>query len=127
MHYVVPTLADLTPAADGVCSQNGANTSSCWGADDVITTTMSGYDGNWREWIVTYAGDTNSEAGYPLFLESQRVWQVYNPNRNCIFRKSGNSYVDVDTNSCTAHSSRSAFKVLLGDDQVEWTGRFSTD
>lgn len=127
MHYVASTIDNVTyPAAK-------PGSSSYWQYDDVITTTMAGYDGDWREWILS-ASDIES---YPYLIESVRVWDVYGQadgldpgRRDCIFEK-GNSRPDADSGSCfpsdATSREKAAFKVLLGQNMVEWQGLFSTD
>jgi hypothetical protein len=132
MHYLASTIASPPNAALPAGS-------SYWGAEDVIVTTMVGYDGNWRQWILS----ASERAGYPYLIESNRVWDIYGKSggitpgrRDCIFSKNG--YLsstwpmpDADAGSCfesdAGNRNRAAFKALLGPNQVEWTGRFGDD
>ncbi len=128
MHYVASTLGNLA------ATMNGCN-SSYWAYDDVITTTMCGYDATWREWVLSLSGDTN----YPFMIESWRSYMTYG-ERTCLFEKSAGGNVDLDRNVETAGGScfpstptdysagrgKASFQVLLNG-TVPWAGLFSVN
>lgn len=129
MHYLATTIANAPPAVAGSCS--AAN--GYWGYDDVIVTTMCGYNNSWREWVLSLSGDTS----YPFMIESYRSWRAYS-KRGCLFEKATGSNVDFDTStetppdgSCYPNDAvqrkKASWQVLLGASQVPWSGRFSDD
>jgi len=116
--------------------KNFVNGSAYWGNDDVITTTMSNYDGVWREWILSLVSSSSTSIpDYPFLLESWRVWEIYGRaggiepgRRDCIYQAAAGQRPNLDNRSCSAEGDinrqKAAFKVLLGAGMVEWTGNF---
>jgi hypothetical protein len=121
-HYMATTVANIQPTKNSCPS-------SYWANDDVIMTTMCGYDEGWREWVLSLSNI--SDTSYPYLIESWQTYQELAGARYCIFQKAGNANVDQDNGSCypsdAVNRERAAFQVLLGPQQVKWTGLFRGD
>jgi hypothetical protein len=125
-HYIATTIANVS-----------ANINSCassyWANDGAIVTTMCGYDQSYREWILTLAtpGVAND---YPFLIESLRAITAYPGQRGCLSQNgTANVQMQVDGAGGTCYPSdanarrNSSFQVLLGTQQVKWSGAFSVD
>lgn len=109
-HYLAITLANQQ-----------AGSSTYWQWDDIIVTTMEGYEGRWMQWLLSQS----QYPEYPWLIESFRSYEVTG-RRDCIFEK-GISRPDADGDSCVTSPAASAFQILLGNDMVPWQGRFKAD